>query len=91
MVLLTGGTGFLGRRVAAALTDKGYEPVRLVRGGRRPEHPEDLEIIGGNVRDVPPYHNDYERTKALADGYRLRSLEEGIGAAVDGLLASESA
>jgi len=50
-VLLTGGTGFLGRRIAARLAPE-HELRLLVRGlARRDELPEGVETVAGDVTD----------------------------------------
>jgi NAD+-dependent farnesol dehydrogenase len=51
-VLVTGGTGFLGGRVARALLRHGHEVVLLVRGGRRPGIPEEALVEDGDIRDA---------------------------------------
>ncbi|MFC4533220.1 NAD-dependent epimerase/dehydratase family protein [Sphaerisporangium dianthi] len=56
-VLVTGGAGFIGTRVVAALREQGHE-IRVldallpaVHGGRRPVLPEGVEFVHGDVRD----------------------------------------
>ena len=52
---MTGGAGFLGGRVVRALMTRGHEPVLLVRGGRRPGLPEDVDVRDGDVRDAESF------------------------------------
>lgn len=50
MILVTGGTGYIGRRVAARLAEQG-EKVRVVaRGLRQAPLPDTVEVVPGNVR-----------------------------------------
>lgn len=56
-VLVTGGAGFLGRKVAGALVEKGHDLVLLVRGGWRAGLPEDAVVIDGDVRDAEVFRN----------------------------------
>ncbi|MEO8361600.1 MAG: NAD-dependent epimerase/dehydratase family protein, partial [Vicinamibacteria bacterium] len=51
-VLVTGGAGFLGKKVVSGLLAHGHQPVLLVRGGRRPGLPENVEVVSGDVRDA---------------------------------------
>lgn len=48
-VLLTGATGFIGSRVAAALLGRGHEVVRVVR---RPDASDPSQVAGDFVRDT---------------------------------------
>jgi NAD+-dependent farnesol dehydrogenase len=50
-VLLTGGAGFLGKKIASALHDTGHDVTLLVRGGPRPGLPEFATVASGDVRD----------------------------------------
>lgn len=57
-VLISGGAGFLGRRICLELLRSGYE-VRVidnlteqVHRGRQPDLPRDIEFIQGDVRDA---------------------------------------
>jgi len=49
MILLTGGSGFIGRRVAARLVDGGHKVRALARGRRRADLPDGVEVAQGNV------------------------------------------
>ncbi len=52
-ILLTGGTGFLGKRVAARLVSAGHSLRLLVRGtGPRTGLPDGVEIVTGDVSDA---------------------------------------
>lgn len=51
-VLLTGGTGYLGKAVARALLARDHEVRLLVRGGPRPGLPEGAEVVPGDVTDA---------------------------------------
>jgi NADH dehydrogenase len=49
MILVTGGSGFIGRRVVARLADGGKRVRALARGERRAEFPDRVEVAQGNV------------------------------------------
>ncbi len=49
MILITGGSGFIGRRVVSRLTDSGHGVRVLARGQRGAELPEAVETVKGNV------------------------------------------
>ena len=51
-VLVTGGAGFLGKKVVSALLGAGHEPILLVRGGRRPGLSDEATVIAGDVRNA---------------------------------------
>jgi len=56
-VLVTGGTGFLGREVVRQLQAKGHQAVLLVRPGRKPDDLEaGLETVSGDVTDLDSLH-----------------------------------
>jgi uncharacterized protein YbjT (DUF2867 family) len=49
MILVTGGSGFIGRRVVARLVDGGHKVRALARGRRRADLPDGVEVAQGNV------------------------------------------
>ncbi len=49
MILVTGGSGFIGRRVVARLVDSGHKVRVLARGQRRAELPDGVEVAQANV------------------------------------------
>lgn len=51
-VLVTGGTGFLGRHLVRALVERGHEVTVLYRSERRLRHLPDVQTIRGDVRDA---------------------------------------
>jgi farnesol dehydrogenase len=56
-VLVTGGTGFLGREVARQLLARDHQVVLLVRPGRKPDDLEaGLETVPGDVTDPGSLH-----------------------------------
>jgi len=44
-VVVTGGTGFIGRRLGARLLEKGHDVVVLSRGGARPALPAGIRVV----------------------------------------------
>jgi farnesol dehydrogenase len=64
-VLVTGGAGFLGKKVVSALVSGGHEPVLLVRGGRRPGLPEDIAVVDGDVRNALGFMTAAEGCEAI--------------------------
>ena len=51
MILITGGSGFIGRRVVSRLADGGSSLRVLARGQRRADLPDGVEVAQGNVAD----------------------------------------
>ena len=51
MILVTGGTGFIGRRVVAGLAARG-RPVRVLTRRARSGVPDGVEIVPGDLLDV---------------------------------------
>jgi uncharacterized protein YbjT (DUF2867 family) len=49
MILVTGGSGFIGRRVVARLVDGGHEVRVVARGQRRADLPAAVEVAQGSV------------------------------------------
>ena len=49
MILVTGGSGFVGRRVVCRLTDGGHEVRVLARGLRRVDLPQGVQLTRGDV------------------------------------------
>ncbi len=49
MILVTGGSGFIGRRVVTRLVDGGHKVRVFARGQRRVDLPESVETVRGNV------------------------------------------
>jgi uncharacterized protein YbjT (DUF2867 family) len=49
MILVTGGSGFIGRRVVARLVDGGHEVRVLARGQRHADLPDAVEVAQGSV------------------------------------------
>jgi len=52
-VLLTGGTGFIGKHTARALVDAGYKVRALCRSQAPDLEAEGVEVVKGDVLDVP--------------------------------------
>lgn len=81
-ILITGGAGFIGRRVAHALAVRGHE-VRVldalidqVHGGVQPEGlPDGVEVIVGDVRD----ESALDRALAGVDKVVHLAAEVGVG------------
>jgi dTDP-L-rhamnose 4-epimerase len=81
-ILITGGAGFIGRRVALALAEKGHEVrvldslIEQVHGGERPEGlPRDTELVVGDVRD----ETVLDRALAGIDKVVHLAAEVGVG------------
>jgi len=49
MILVTGGSGFIGQRVASRLTESGNSVRVLARGQRRADQPSGVKVVRGNV------------------------------------------
>lgn len=49
MILVTGGSGFIGRRVVTRLVDRDHKVRVLARGQRRADLPEGVEVTPGSV------------------------------------------
>ena len=49
MILVTGGSGFIGLRVVSRLADGGSNPRVLARGQRRADLPEGVEVARGDI------------------------------------------
>ncbi len=49
MILVTGGSGFIGRRVVSRLTEGGNSVRVLARGQRRADQPSGVEVVRGDV------------------------------------------
>jgi len=49
MILVTGGSGFIGRRVTSRLTEDGNSVRVLARGQRRADQPSGVEVVRGDV------------------------------------------
>ena len=65
-ILLTGGTGFLGRRVAARLASAGHSLRLLVRGtGPRAGLPDGVETLSGDVTDAVGFARAAEGCEAI--------------------------
>jgi len=68
-ILVTGGTGFLGRHVARALVARGYLPRLLVRVGSESRIPEDIRsacrVTLGDVTDPESVENAVQGTSAI--------------------------
>jgi nucleoside-diphosphate-sugar epimerase len=83
-VIITGGAGFIGGRVVAALLERGDEVVALVRDPRRAAHLAELgaELVERDLSDVADLTRDLEGADALvhaAGSYRVgvRKSERG--------------
>jgi dihydroflavonol-4-reductase/farnesol dehydrogenase len=83
-VVITGGAGFIGRRVIAALLERGDEVVALVRDPRRAAHLAELgaELVESDLSDVARLTADLHAADALihaAGSYRvgIRKSERG--------------
>ncbi len=71
-VFITGGTGFLGRRVAARLSGAGHEVRALVRPGRkRRPMPDGIETVPGDVLDPESLQRGAEGCDAIVHGAAL--------------------
>ncbi|MEP6852967.1 MAG: NAD-dependent epimerase/dehydratase family protein [bacterium] len=86
-VLLTGGAGFIGRRVLAALLDGGYS-VRVldslrpdVHHGPAPQLPDGVELVRADVRDAAAVAG----VLAGVDGVIHLAAKVGLGVGVDDL------
>lgn len=64
-VLVTGATGYLGRRVAACLASAGHEVRALARPGHEGRVPQRCRAVPGDVRDVPSLRQALEECDAL--------------------------
>jgi len=68
-VLVTGGTGFLGRQVVRALVARGYLPRLLVRDGSESRIPEEIRkvcrVTPGDVTDPESVDNAIQGTNAV--------------------------
>ncbi len=83
-VLVTGGTGFLGRRVARALIARGFLPRLLVRDGSEDRIPEDVRaacrVTPGDVTDPDFVENAVQGTSAVVNLAGIVRERPGTGA-----------
>ncbi|MBI2936486.1 MAG: NAD(P)H-binding protein, partial [Chloroflexi bacterium] len=78
MVLVTGATGFVGRHVVAALTQRGAEPVRcLVHRPRRGSVLQEfgVKLVQGDVRDPEAMRKAVEGVRAVV--HLVATIREG--------------
>ncbi|MFW9974523.1 MAG: NAD-dependent epimerase/dehydratase family protein, partial [Candidatus Thorarchaeota archaeon] len=65
-VLVTGATGFIGRRVASKLLEEGHDVVALVRASSNTEGlPKDIEIREADLFDIPSLENAIQGVKVV--------------------------
>ena len=57
-VFITGGTGYMGRRLIALLLNKDYAVKALVREGSQNKLPKGCSYIVGNPFDASTFSND---------------------------------
>jgi uncharacterized protein YbjT (DUF2867 family) len=57
-IFITGGTGYMGRRLISILLKKGYHVKALVREGSQPKLPKGCSYIAGNPFDASTFSND---------------------------------
>ena len=80
-VLVTGATGFVGRRLVPALVDRGHEVVTLVRDADRYDAPDGVRVVEGDLLEsetLPPaFEVDGEPVHAAY--YLVHSMDGGPG------------
>ncbi len=81
-ILITGGAGFIGRRIAHALVEHGHEVrvldalIEQVHGGGQPQGlPDDVEVVVGDVRD----ESALQRSLEGVDKVVHLAAEVGVG------------
>ncbi len=64
-VFITGGTGYVGRRLVALLVERGYNVRALVRGGSEHKLPEGCEPVQGNALEPDSYTKHVHSADAM--------------------------
>lgn len=80
-VLVTGATGFVGRRLVPALIDRGHEVVSLVRDAGRYDAPDGASVVEGDLLEPETLPPAFEIDGKPVDAayYLVHSMDGGPG------------
>ncbi|MBV0922646.1 complex I NDUFA9 subunit family protein [Halomicroarcula limicola] len=78
-ILLLGGTGFVGRRLAARLVERGHDVTALARSPDATALPDGVRTVAGDVTDLDALDSAFDRQDAVVNLVALSPLFEPDG------------